>query len=270
MAVYVNEYEKLSILNAFINGLGGSIRVENSSMASDHIFGGIKLAPGYHTEVQLERSFSYMLPKPYSSCQITSAIDEFESNLFRHLKHSDLEYTRQLCLVSCYQKQLVDNCGCIDPFFVSIYDAAVCESNETMYECAKRESRVYFDNLEVTCLPQCPLECNYTQYKSKIAFFKLHGDLFYKHIIRNRNLTADFVTKPLNVATAAKSVVSFNVFYDSLSYTISTESPKMDLVSLLASIGGNMGLFMGISLLSLCEVVELLIELFLVCKNREN
>ena len=47
-----------------------------------------------------------------------------------------------------------------------------------------------------------------------------------------------------------------NIFYDSLSYVETTESPQMDLISLLASIGGHLSLFLGVNVLSLFELVE--------------
>ena len=56
------------------------------------------------------------------------------------------------------------------------------------------------------------------------------------------------------------------LFYGSLSYTISTELPQMNFVSLLANIGGNLGLFLGVSVFSLCEIVEIFIEVFFIKK----
>ncbi len=54
-----------------------------------------------------------------------------------------------------------------------------------------------------------------------------------------------------------------------MSYELSTESPKMDIVSMLASIGGNLGLFLGVSVFSLCELVEVAIEVYHV-KQAKN
>ena len=75
-------------------------------------------------------------------------------------------------------------------------------------------------------------------------------------------MTRDFVNRTLDSNSAKESVVRMTVYNDSLSYTLSTESPKMDIVSLLANIGGNLGLFMGVSMFSLCELLEVLIEIF--------
>jgi len=95
------------------------------------------------------------------------------------------------------------------------------------------------------------------------------GDDFVEYIKYNDNLSTDFVTTRINAINAAKSIVKVNIFYESMSYELSTESPKMDIVSMLASIGGNLGLFLGVSVFSLCEIVEVALEIFSV-KRAKN
>ncbi len=71
-----------------------------------------------------------------------------------------------------------------------------------------------------------------------------------------------------------KSFVSLNIFYNSLTYEISTESPQTDFIWLFASIGGYSGLFLGVSVFSLFEPFIVLIEIFFIktCKatNQEE
>ena len=93
------------------------------------------------------------------------------------------------------------------------------------------------------------------------------GDDFADYIKNNKNLSSDFIRTTISPTTAANSVVKVNIFYDSMSYELSTESPKMDIVSLLASIGGNLGLFLGVSVFSLCELIEVAIEIYFVKKT---
>ena len=94
------------------------------------------------------------------------------------------------------------------------------------------------------------------------------GDDFVDYIKENRNLAADFVQTQIDAESAAKSVVKVNIFYESMSYELSSESPKMDIVSLLASIGGNLGLFLGVSVFSLCEIIEVVIEIYFASKKK--
>ena len=80
----------------------------------------------------------------------------------------------------------------------------------------------------------------------------------------NPNLASDFINRTLDSSTVRESFVQVNVFYESLSYSLTTESAQWDANSLLGSIGGNLGLFLGMSVFSLSELVVLGIEIFFV------
>ena len=88
--------------------------------------------------------------------------------------------------------------------------------------------------------------------------------MYVNRIQNNTNLAADFINRPINAENAEKSVVKINIFYSSLSYSNSIESPYMDSETLLGQIGGTLGLFMGISLLSISEIIEVLMEIFFI------
>ena len=64
-----------------------------------------------------------------------------------------------------------------------------------------------------------------------------------------------------DLETVRKSFVSLNIFYSALSYELSTESPQTDFIWLFASIGGYLGLFLGMSVFSLFEPFVVLIEI---------
>jgi hypothetical protein len=89
---------------------------------------------------------------------------------------------------------------------------------------------------------------------------KLVGDKSLDLIRESRILSSQFNGRPLNTETALKSFVRVLISYDTLSYELTTESAKMEIVDLLANIGGNLGLFMGVSVLSLCELVVVFVE----------
>jgi hypothetical protein len=124
------------------------------------------------------------------------------------------------------------------------------------------------DFIRENCLHSCPLECIQNLYKTSITFNQLSENEFFLLAIRNNsNLNSDFIQRRLDVTKARESFVKVNIFYDSLSYTLSTESPQMNGVTLLGSIGGNLGLFLGVSVFSLCELIEVVLEIFFILKK---
>ena len=97
------------------------------------------------------------------------------------------------------------------------------------------------------------------------------GNLYADFINSKPNLRIDFNGRPVNAEAARRTFVSVDLFYDTLAYTLSTETPSMDVVALLANIGGTMGLFLGVSLLHVCELVEAFVELgFLAYEKRQR
>ena len=249
-----------------MGGLGLLVRVENSSLLTDHNEDGVRLSAGFHADLVVERSYKIMLPKPYSDCEINAETptDASLSDLYTLIAESKYEYTQQICFQQCYQKQLVYACNCTD-VLLSLYEGVSnCETDQELL-CL---SRVYYNKFlvenffEKVCMPLCPLECNKTAFKLSVTTNRLVAGLSDKLIGERASLSADFVAKPSDARTATDSITSVNIFYESSSYTISTELPRMNIVDLLGSVGGNLGLFLGMSLLSVCELVELFIEMF--------
>ncbi len=52
------------------------------------------------SEISLDRSFKFSMPKPYSNCDIDNDISQpkFDSRLFNLIYHSKYEYSQDLCL----------------------------------------------------------------------------------------------------------------------------------------------------------------------------
>ena len=61
-----------------------------------------------------------------------------------------------------------------------------------------------------------------------------------------------------------KNIVLINVFYDDLLTTFIEEIPAIDGNFLIGNIGGYIGLFAGLTVLSFVEIIELVIEVFLI------
>jgi len=119
-------------------------------------------------------------------------------------------------------------------------------------------------------LPQCPLECNSTQFTFSTTSYDLLGDAYVDYIQKNMNLSSDFVTTPIDAETSRQSIVKLNIYYDTLSYTQSEDFPQWDITSLIASIGGNLGLFLGVCMFSFVEMLTTLFQLYFYKKTNIN
>ena len=74
--------------------------------------------------------------------------------------------------------------------------------------------------------------------------------------------------RTIDAVSARESILRVFIFYESLSYTESSERQvTTSVLSLAASIGGILSLFLGVSVLSLFEVIEAFVEFYLLSKS---
>lgn len=103
-------------------------------------------------------------------------------------------------------------------------------------------SRFYNSDQVTKCSLQCPVECNSIRFSHTISL-------------------AEYPSKWLAVQSESHGLepserLIVNVFYNEMFYSLIEDSPAITVDSLLALIGGSLGLFLGASFLTLLEAVE--------------
>ena len=97
-------------------------------------------------------------------------------------------------------------------------------------------NRFESEGINQICKDICPPEFNSITYS--LTFTETHSQSLF-----NKNQT------------------ELNVYYDDFYYTSITEQAKISLDSLVGNIGGLLGLFLGASLLTTIEFIDLVITL---------
>ena len=149
------------------------------------------------------------------------------------------------------------------PFRVEPYDYCMSKVNRS---CASAFISNIFpvgDFIQQNCIDKCPLECyqrtlsasvDYAVYPTpSIAQGLLLGAYKPKMRVMHAN-ESDFTS---GVLLYNYNLVSFSVFYNQLSYMTSEEKAAVTLETLIGALGGHFHLFLGMSLLSMIEIVEL-------------
>jgi hypothetical protein len=270
LRLYVNIYE-FFYYNA--NGYGIIVRIDNSSYSTYYSNGdGILLSPGFQTNIAVDREFHSMLPKPYSNCEIDTNSPSVrpDSEIYNVIRQSEYVYTNKLCFTQCYQSYIINKYNCSYPDMLSLFNVSECNLEKVKFNSTLDSFSI--DLINEKCLSSCPLECNQNLYKTSASSgqFNQNSPLPLAKIKSNPSLASDFTTRLINSATSKESFVNVNIFYDRLFYTQSIESPKMDLVSLLASFGGSLGLFLGVNVFSIFEIVQLIMEIFYITKGQNR
>ena len=110
-------------------------------------------------------------------------------------------------------------------------------------------------NVIKICSQYCPLECDSISYSisTNSEQFPFTGSF--------SNLTSFEYQKFLSYEEVQKYYVSIRAYFPELKYTLINQQPKVEVFDLVSSVGGTLGLFLGISFLSFVEIIELLIEI---------
>ena len=261
--LYAGFYENLTVLNS---NMGIKIKIENSSYLSED-FDSIEISPGVQVGLRVERHFKTSIPKPYSNCDVDNTSPrEFESELYNLIWRSPYQYSRQLCFVQCLQKRIIQECNCSLPVAISLFHAEPCLLNN---DCSLNLIKNWTLTQNGYCNNLCPLECNQSSLHVSFSSILTLNEDFSDLIKSNKILASDFVKKDINSETVRPSIIRLFVFYDSLIYSISDETPKFDLIALFSNLGGILSLFLGVSLFSFIEIIQVLIEICFISKKPE-
>ena len=98
------------------------------------------------------------------------------------------------------------------------------------------------------CLIKCPKECESVYYER---------DIYYGRLPSSQYLNINDI-KISNYSDFVRNGLILNIFYESLTYIHIQEVEKTSFIDLISNIGGTLGLFVGISVLSFIEVFELI------------
>ena len=82
--------------------------------------------------------------------------------------------------------------------------------------------------------------------------------------MKYNNLSSSILSYSYLQSTLSK----INIFYQEMTYTSISESPALLIEDLIAFIGGNLGLFLGMSLLSVIEFIDMFVQfIFILIRN---
>lgn len=218
---------------------------------------GILLGPGQYAKMIISKTESETLPSPYGNCQDANLVDTL---LSREMAKHGYSYNRQNCMIFCEQKIIIETLGCYDLRLPRIFNATPCFTIESFRAIDKIDF-----NFDV-CFEHCPFECSTTKYDVTISYNDYPTFNYFWDLI---NQDLDYYADILNVETLdfdlfENSFASLFIYYDELKYTDVIDSPNMLLPDVIANIGGTLGLFVGISLLSFVEIIEIVINFLII------
>ncbi|KAK3104577.1 hypothetical protein FSP39_005295 [Pinctada imbricata] len=231
---------------------------------------GFDISTSQSTTVALKEHLGDYLPHPYTNCSFD-------------VLRSDKIYRRTLftCDLICKQKNIIKNCGCTssilpvidtyqtcgrlknwnsDPNITDIIQNLLCEKrnilNYTPCHCSPCKENTYDITLSASDWPKYGhvfklLEGlqEYLNENLRIEYDKLRDEM---------SDTQNFEKINSYIRKAKLDLARLNVYFKELNVVSTMQIPSYQFANLMADIGGSLGLWIGISALSMMELLELL------------
>ena len=117
-------------------------------------------------------------------------------------------------------------------------------------------------NIYDRCDKYCPKECESMSLKTYP----------YVEILNGNNNSSNFMYSNFTSFSDFKmNFFGIIVYYRELNYILSSQQIKVTELDLISNIGGILGVFVGISFLSLIELIEIALEMiFIYCDNKKK
>ncbi len=253
----------------YIYKRGFYVVVHNQSVSPIMDNEGVYVSIGAETNIGIERVFYEKLSSPYSKCvENPNSPDSSTSALYKAILNElgEKTYRQKYCFKLCYQLLVMNSCTCFDPKYSKPYkneSIRPCFSNIEVDCMNKQETDFEDTNLKDTCGKDCPQDCLQINYITNVNTATYPTDVYLQYLLQTNFFK--------NNTNKTSSIAKVNIFYNEISYSLFKEYPSKTIDGLMGEIGGQLGLFIGISLLSLFELFELLFEIIRISfLNKKN
>ncbi|ESO89095.1 hypothetical protein LOTGIDRAFT_229019 [Lottia gigantea] len=284
LELYVQQSEYLSTLAP---SAGVKIMMHNQSYMPFLVDRGIELQPGTKASVAIAMTEIERPSPPHGSCHAYTDDENIAVNVYSEEKDLRVGYTEEACYKTCFQNNVIKNCRCCYPYYPCIgrainssyvnYDEnnGYCQlsSNITSKCITDVENKYVNDDLD--CSNICKPRCRERQFPSQLSSSLWPADpvmdeIIKKLIERDPSLEEKFQ----NINNTEKrlfmrdNVLKVDIFYRELNYQTVATKATYQIEDLLANIGGQLGLFVGLSVISILEFIELLIDFVCIAVSK--
>jgi hypothetical protein len=235
------------------NAFKGAVVLIYNQNALDLDKEGILIKPGKYVNIILTKTISVNLPLPYNNC---FDADQVKSVIGLEMARIGVAYTRSNCMTFCRQKIVIDRLSCYDVRYPRIFNASPCQDRETF---EKLKNLIIDDN---ECQQFCPFECATTTYNWIISYGRFPS--YYSYLELISTYPDQFLDifgsndETYSFEMIEKTMGRFFIYFDPLSIFEISQTPSIQVVDLIANVGGTFGLFIGLSMLSFVELFELI------------
>ncbi|XP_078360075.1 epithelial sodium channel subunit beta-2-like [Oculina patagonica] len=242
LALFIDTDEYIGIL---ADSVGAIVTVHSPYVKPDLDESSLFIAPGSAVYVSLQAQNVSLLDYPYNGGTC----------------NTNISYSQKNCLSNCVAKEMRTKCGCVS---VVTRQQPLCDSfNQTQADCLDSISHNQ-DSLDCSCDPPC----SRLYFTHTVSSSTWPAKTHMGHIIGFLKKANTRIRQTVKDLTSARdNMVRVNIHFASMKVKEMSQSPAITRESLLGTIGGQLGLFIGVSLITLVEFLNLLWRLVLPRKK---
>ncbi|XP_043931335.1 acid-sensing ion channel 4 [Protopterus annectens] len=198
---------------------------------------GFGVSPGFQTFVSCQEQRITYLPQPWGNCRGNVAGEQI-------IQGFDT-YSITACRLKCEKEAVLKKCDCRMVHMPG--NEPLC--SPANYTCADQVLEALIEDSSEKC--ECETPCNMTRYGKEISMVKIPSNRSARYLAKKYNTSEDYIRENFLV---------LDVFFEALNYETIEQKKAYELAGLLGDIGGQMGLFIGASVLTILEILDYIYE----------
>ncbi|XP_055898634.1 degenerin mec-10-like [Biomphalaria glabrata] len=224
---------------------------------------GFQVSPGTLSNIAMKLVKTQYLPKPYGDCLENCNYDR------NYLQDYNYTYEYEFCQDLCRYNYVIEKCRCMPKEYLEITGdekvSGFCSDNLKSYLCQNDVYTGVYNNT-LTC-DECDDECSTETYTFRMTSSEwptsILGQALVEYLCNKTSMTPERCQSMRNHTDVQlrENFVALKSFYDTMSVETYSVQPAMSITDLLCNVGGCLGLWLGLSVLSFCEVFHFVVEL---------
>uniref|UniRef100_A0A3B4B135 Acid sensing ion channel subunit family member 4 n=1 Tax=Periophthalmus magnuspinnatus TaxID=409849 RepID=A0A3B4B135_9GOBI len=205
---------------------------------------GFGVSPGFQTFVSCQEQRLTYLPQPWGNCR-SSSKEKFPGYD---------TYSISACRLLCETNEVIRVCNCRMVHMPGKALSNSLHARKALSNSAHPSVCICVSaQLQKTSGDTCPCEtpCNLTRYGKELSMVKIPSKGSARYLSRKYDKTEDYIRDNFLV---------LDIFFEALNYETIEQKKAYDVAGLLGDIGGQMGLFIGASILTVLEILDYIYE----------
>ncbi|OWF52765.1 Degenerin-like protein asic-2 [Mizuhopecten yessoensis] len=256
---------------------------------------GINLAPGFKTGISLKLTEIIRAKAPHGECKDYTKAENYLYNAWAEEGQLSIDYSYVACQKTCFQQSLIRFCGCCsldlpcsgaaltDELSEYPYGVGWClYSNDTQAICESNVLEKY-EKSDLPCSSSCVPPCDETEFMTEVSMSAWPSTAYMDAAINDFRSASSTIFSTITTSSTETEKRSFmnengvkvEIYYRYLNFEVIKTEASYEVENLLSDIGGQLGLWIGLSIVSLFEIIEIVSDIVVIgilrlCSKKKN